>query len=293
MASIVAQLKQNLETRGECVKTANASTGWFAVYPSIWLKRTEKARSNGRKGPNLIVCRTSSEDPRDHYVIPYSVVRKLLVADTLTTSIIDGTRRWNLTLKNGKLHVSHRADKVDVAKHHRVRLLGEDFSVGISARPATDGPPSDLSSVAKSDPTSQEDTSQRKPTAGAGFGRSDENRKIEEAAVNLVSEWYRREGWRVESVEALRCGYDLRCVRGVEEAHVEVKGVAGVERRFVITAGELRSAHADDLYVLALVTLALSSGPVLELLPAVAFRNTFTFDPIQFWAIAIQAEVPK
>jgi hypothetical protein len=70
--------------------------------------------------------------------------------------------------------------------------------------------------------------------------------------VNLVSETYRREGWQVESVEQKRCGFDLLCVQGGVEAHVEVKGVAGAQRRFVITAGELRRAREDDRFVLAL-----------------------------------------
>jgi len=288
MASTVARLKKDLEARGECVKTANAATGWFAVYPATWLKRTERARRDGRKGPNLVVCRTTSEDPRDHYVIPYSVARKLLVDDTLTTSTIDGSRRWNLTLKNGKLHVSHRVGKVDVTKHRGARLLGEGPKVGIPA--ATDGTLSGSPRLRVAHATPREKALQGQPTAGAGFGRSEENRKIEEAAVNLVCERYRREGWRVESVEELRYGYDLHCVRDGEEAHVEVKGVAGVERRFVITAGELRCAHEDDLYVLALVTSALSSGPVLELLPAVAFRKAFTFVPIQYWAVASEKD---
>jgi hypothetical protein len=128
------------------------------------------------------------------------------------------------------------------------------------------------------------------PATGAGFGRSEENRKVEEAAVNLVSETYRQEGWLVESVEEKRCSFDLHCVRHGEEAHVEVKGVAGAERQFVITAGELRRAREDDRFVLALVTLALSSQPGLERLPAATFRSAFTFAPIQYWAIPIESD---
>lgn len=138
-------------------------------------------------------------------------------------------------------------------------------------------------------PASDED-SEGETAVGAGFGKSEENRIVEEAAVNLVRKTYLQEGWQVVSVEEKRCGFDLHCIRNKEEVHVEVKGVAGVERRFVITAGELRCALDDEQFVLALVTAALSSQPVLERLPASSFRSGFTFAPIQYWANPAQAD---
>jgi len=98
---------------------------------------------------------------------------------------------------------------------------------------------------------------------------------------------YRREGWSVESVEQEQCSFDLRCTRGSELAHVEVKGVAGRERRFVITAGELRRAQQDEHFVLALVTSALSEQPILECLAACEFLAQFSFEPVQYWAVAL------
>jgi Protein NO VEIN, C-terminal len=301
MRSIAARLKEDLETRGECVIMANATTGWFAVFPTTWDDRTERAKREGREGPNLVVYRTRSEDPRDHYVVPYPVARELLFEDTLTTSTVNGSRRWNLTLKNDRLHVSHRAGSIDVSGYHGARLLVEEVGAGDSEEPVAETTPRDhlrmrVAGAAPSGDTAED--SEDQPAVGAGFGRSEENRKVEEAAVKLVSETYRQEGWRVESVEERRCGFDLYCVRDGEEARVEVKGVAGAERRFVITAGELRCAREDDQFVLALVTSALSSQPVLERLPAARFRNVFTFDPIQYWAIPIEndsraTEVPN
>jgi hypothetical protein len=264
MGSLADKLRKDLEACGEYVVMANASTGWFAVFPTTWHDRMEKARRHGREGPNLVVYRTKSDYVRDHYVIPYGIIRDLLVEDTLTTSEVNGSLRWNLTFMNSGLCVSHRTGTVDVSKYHGVHLLFEEA------------------------PAPRETTTADRRTPGAGFGRSEENRKVEEAAVNLVSETYRQEDWQVVSVEETRCGFDLLCVRGEEEAHVEVKGVGGADRRFVITAGELRRAFDDDQFVLALVTSALSSQPVLERLPAVRFRSAFTFDPIQYWAIPIQ-----
>jgi hypothetical protein len=55
MTSIAARLKENLEARGECVIMANATTDWFAVFPTTWRDRTERARHEGCEGPNLVV----------------------------------------------------------------------------------------------------------------------------------------------------------------------------------------------------------------------------------------------
>jgi hypothetical protein len=292
MTSITARLKENLEARGECVIMANATTGWFAVFPTTWRDRTERARHEGREGPNLVVYRTTSDDPQDHYVVPYSVARELLVEDTLTTSTVNGSRRRNLTRKSGRLHVSHRAGSVDVSRYHVARLLVEEGGVGRSEEPVAETTPREhlRVQVTGAAPSGDAAGDEDQPAPGAGFGRSEENRKVEEAAVNLVSETYRQEGWQVESVEERRCGFDLYCVRHSEEVHVEVKGVEGAERRFVITAGELRRAREDDRFVLALVTSALSSQPGLERLPAAIFRSAFTFDPIQYRAIPIESD---
>lgn len=121
---------------------------------------------------------------------------------------------------------------------------------------------------------------------GAGFGDPEQNRKVEQAAVGIVAEWYRREGWQVTSVEAQRCGFDLLCRRDGTEAHVEVKGAAGNERRFIVTAGELRHATSDDRFMLALVTNALGKRPTLEHWTAPRFREQFAFEPIQYWAVS-------
>jgi hypothetical protein len=83
MASVVNDLKSELEERGEYVVLANASTGWFAINANTWRIRSEQATRDGRDGPNLIFYRTTSGDPRDHYAVPYPVVRDLLTKDTL------------------------------------------------------------------------------------------------------------------------------------------------------------------------------------------------------------------
>ena len=78
------------------------------MFLTTWHRRTEEAGHDGREGPNLAVYRSQSDDRRDDYVVPYAVIRDLLVEGTMTNSEVNGTQRWNLTLKNGRLHVSHR-----------------------------------------------------------------------------------------------------------------------------------------------------------------------------------------
>ena len=125
MASIVHRGRRELERHGEYVALANISSGWFAVFPATWEKRAESAARAGRPGPNLIVCRTKTGDPRDHCVVPHSVVRPLLTGDTLTHSQANGVSRWNLTLRDGLLHVTHRPGKVDVRQYQGAPLILE------------------------------------------------------------------------------------------------------------------------------------------------------------------------
>src|SRR5436305_2573310 len=129
LSSDAGNLRGALEACGEYVTRANGETGWFAVFPDKLEKLLKRAVHDGREGPNLIVYRTNSNIPRDHYVIPYSDIRHRLVKDSLTTSSVDGVQRWNLTLKKDKLHVSHMAGNVDVSKYRGAPLLVEEVEI--------------------------------------------------------------------------------------------------------------------------------------------------------------------
>jgi hypothetical protein len=127
--------------------------------------------------------------------------------------------------------------------------------------------------------------------AGAGFGDSEQNRKVEEAAVHFVRKWYEKRRWQVTSVEAQRCGFDLLCTRNSEEHHVEVKGSTGSERRFIVTAGELRQVCNDGCFQLMLVTDALSEQPHSQRWSAQKFRDNFDFEPSRYWATLKEEKV--
>jgi len=142
--SLASQAQGALEVRGEYVVRAN--TRWFAIFPKTLEDRILTSRAEGREGPNLVVYKTKSRLARDHYVIPYSIFRDLLVDETITVSDVNGSRRWNLTLDDGRLHVSHRAGTIDVREYYGASLLVEsegisEFDVDVHGFSAQEGRP--------------------------------------------------------------------------------------------------------------------------------------------------------
>jgi len=115
-------LRAALEQRGDAPKMANAESGWFAITPSKWHTLVTRAQSEGRDGPTLIVYRTKTTDRHDHYVIPYAVISPLLTPST-SPPRANGAPRWELTLRAGKLKVTH-GGTVDVSAYHRLPLHG-------------------------------------------------------------------------------------------------------------------------------------------------------------------------
>jgi hypothetical protein len=72
--------------------------------------------------------------------------------------------------------------------------------------------------------TSEEPPSEEKlpvmPTASAGFGDSEQNKRVERAAVDAVTEYYRARGWTVQSMEKENPGYDLLCTHDSAEQYL-------------------------------------------------------------------------
>jgi hypothetical protein len=97
--------------------------------------------------------------------------------------------------------------------------------------------------------------------SGAGYGDPAANREVERAAVSFVTKNYEDEGWKVESVELKKCGYDLRCTKNETEEDVEVKGVRGTGLSFIITANEVKQARDNSDFVICIVNSALSENP--------------------------------
>ncbi|NUN96363.1 MAG: DUF3883 domain-containing protein [Candidatus Omnitrophica bacterium] len=125
---------------------------------------------------------------------------------------------------------------------------------------------------------------------GAGFGEPEKNRRVEEAAVKFVTEWYTREGWAVVSVESEKLGYDLVCKKEGMEESVEVKGVSGEDPRFIITEREANAAETLPDFFLCVVTAALTSRPQLHRFSGEEFLDKYNLFPIQHLAVPREAE---
>ncbi|MFG3207767.1 DUF3883 domain-containing protein [Streptomyces sp. NPDC048192] len=98
---------------------------------------------------------------------------------------------------------------------------------------------------------------------GAGYISDPKKRKaIELHAENLAIAHYESQGW---TVERLGKPYDLRCTRGTEERHVEVKGTTGAPTSVELTINEVLHArdkdNTVDLYVVSDIALDMQTEP--------------------------------
>jgi hypothetical protein len=142
-----------------------------------------------------------------------------------------------------------------------------------------------IDSFQTSTPVSESTAGRIARCVGAGFGTPEQNELVEAAARDAVWVDYESRGWDVDTVEHLRCGYDLRCVKGKTEEHVEVKGVRGTRQAFIITTGEVKRAETDPQFVLYLVTAALSVCPVKTRFTGKQFLDHFDLRPVQYQAV--------
>jgi len=117
--SVVQSNRKQLESLGDYVTRANVN--WFAIFPDKVTEFEEIAARNGRES-HLIVYRTRSGDDRDHHVIPFSSLSNLFTDESLTHSAVNQTIRWNVTLKDHVVRVSHNDQSVDATRFFRLPL---------------------------------------------------------------------------------------------------------------------------------------------------------------------------
>lgn len=98
--------------------------------------------------------------------------------------------------------------------------------------------------------------------SGAGFGDAETNRVVEAAAMRTAITHY--SDWEPDDVSQRKCGWDITFRRGVDELHVEVKGVSGQRPKVLLTRNEVAVARADPQWTLLVVTRALVSPQVYE-----------------------------
>jgi hypothetical protein len=118
--------------------------------------------------------------------------------------------------------------------------------------------------------------------AGVQYGDSETNQKVERAAVRFVLRRYQKEGWRIQSVEADKCGYDLHCTKNGRIKKIEVKGTRGTDVSFILTNREYQCATNDEDWALCVVTGALSKKPRLHQYAGDEIKTTFLLQPLAF-----------
>lgn len=83
--------------------------------------------------------------------------------------------------------------------------------------------------------------------------------------MERAAEHFEGEGWTVEDISGTE-SYDLRCVRGDEEMHVEVKGTTTGGSSVILTKNEVehaREQHPDTaLFVVSDVEVVSEDDPV-------------------------------
>ncbi len=119
---------------------------------------------------------------------------------------------------------------------------------------------------------------------GAGFGSAEQNRRVEQRAVEVVSERLKSEGWKVRSAESENVGYDLDCRKGKQRKHVEVKGVSGAIPSFIISENEVATSKKDEDWWVYIVTRALSWTPECHIHNSEDFSTKHRLNPINYRA---------
>lgn len=126
-------------------------------------------------------------------------------------------------------------------------------------------------------------TKETKKYRQSGLNLSSEDRKrTEEVAINVVKSHYLDRGWKVKSVETEKIGYDLHCTKNQEEEHAEVKGISGTKEKFVITRNEYRCSQKDPKFVLWVVT-SVHDEPKLKSFTGAEFLENFNFYGKDYW----------
>lgn len=108
------------------------------------------------------------------------------------------------------------------------------------------------------------------------------NKETEKAAVKYVTEHYRSLGYQVTSVESMKIGYDLECVKNGRRLHIEVKGRMNADTAVILTRGEYQFALKDNKWLLAIITNPKSANPKMEPIRGQRLKDTFRLDPVAY-----------
>lgn len=118
----------------------------------------------------------------------------------------------------------------------------------------------------KGKPVNQQDRNNKEARAGSGWKTIDPDRKasIEDVAIKLTREDYKKRHYTVTPVENENKGWDLEASRKNENLRLEVKGLSGRNISIQLTPNEYRNAKKSADYRICVVTEALED-PLLHI----------------------------
>lgn len=116
------------------------------------------------------------------------------------------------------------------------------------------------------------------------FSDSISNQEVEKSAIKFVTIHYENLGWEVLSVESENVGFDLLCSKGNDYLDIEVKGLSGKGAQFVISPNEVNESKNNSNWHLAVVNLAISDRPILQIYSSIEFREQFKLEVLNYVA---------
>jgi hypothetical protein len=139
-----------------------------------------------------------------------------------------------------------------------------------------------LETLWKSKPRSRWSTELVATSSGLMQPNAEQRRLVEKAAVDAVTKRFEKRGYEVVDKQRENVGYDLLCIKGKIERHVEVKGSSGDCSRFILTANERTCARTDKRFILCTVGAALSKRPTVTEITGARLFASFTEQAISY-----------
>lgn len=104
--------------------------------------------------------------------------------------------------------------------------------------------------------------------------------------IKAITNYYEEQGCKVISVESQNLGYDLICkAKNGIELHIEVKGISGKGKQFIISYNEFTEAKRyPSIYRLAIVNMANSARPIFTIYTGEEFLQQFNFKILNYVA---------
>jgi hypothetical protein len=212
--------------------SGDEGTWWFGIPVQDFLK----------KRPTIVfVC----SDPRNTFVTPWKVVSQ----HVKRIRKAKGSWKVHIRRENGRFELRDYDHHTDLSPYLRGWAILRKKSRGAgSLRRVTQSLDEVLSIV------------QSPKGSGQGFKVDPQVRRtIDKYAMRRAKLFFRNLGFKVDDVHRNH-PFDLRCIKGAQELHVEVKGTQTTGEKVLLTPGEVKHAreNADKaaLYILRKVRVS-------------------------------------